>query len=67
MLTLLLSLYAFAVFGYVTATLASFFVGSEVIGKPANLRESTSVEELRAEITALRQELRALSRQREEG
>ena len=30
---LLLSIYAFAVFGYITATLASFFIGSDSVGE----------------------------------
>jgi voltage-gated potassium channel len=60
-LTLFLSLYAFAVFGYVTATLASFFIERDVREKEVSLEESGSVEGLRAEITALRAEVRALA------
>jgi voltage-gated potassium channel len=51
----LLAVYAFAVFGYITATLASFFIGRE--------RQSAAPTEdsgLRAELGALRAELAAL-------
>jgi voltage-gated potassium channel len=51
-LCVVLSLYAFAVFGYVTATLASYFVGDE-----AKRDASRDVHELRQEIAALRAEL----------
>jgi voltage-gated potassium channel len=56
-LTLLLALYAFTVFGYVTATLATLFVEQDRVraeGTPAGAR---GVEQLRAEILALRTEL----------
>lgn len=58
-LCVLLSLYAFAVFGYVTALLASFFVGRDA--DEASGRGQ--VERLNAEIAALREEL-AAQRQR---
>ncbi len=48
----LLALFAFAVFGYITATLASLFVGQDA--------EERNEELLRSEIAALRDELRAL-------
>jgi len=48
----LLALFAFAVFGYITATLASFFVGQDVQERDDAL--------LHAEIIALRDELREL-------
>ena len=48
----LLALFAFAVFGYITATLASFFVGQDA--------QERDDELLRSEIAALRAELRAL-------
>ena len=54
LLCLLLALYAFAVFGYVTATLASYLVGRD-LAAPAN----PAIDELRREIAALREELRS--------
>jgi voltage-gated potassium channel len=59
-LALLLALYAFAVFGYVTATLATFFVGREAESQQGELAGNASVAELRADIAALREEIRAL-------
>ncbi|HEX6383790.1 MAG TPA: potassium channel family protein [Anaerolineae bacterium] len=57
----LLSLYAFGIFGYVTATLATFFVGREAESEEADLASQKSIDALRAEIEALRLELRTLS------
>ena len=52
-LCVLLSLYAFAVFGYVTALLASFFVGRDVAGKASE----PASERLLAELRLLRDEV----------
>ena len=60
-LALLLALYAFAVFGYVTATLATFFVGREAANAEAELASADAIESLRAEIAALRVEVQALA------
>jgi voltage-gated potassium channel len=60
-LCLLLALYAFAVFGYVTATLATFFVGRDAENEEAELASAQSIVELRHEIQALRAEIQALS------
>lgn len=54
MLALLLSIYAFAVFGYVAAALASYFVGSDKAEEQAG---RTEVRTLTREIRALREEL----------
>lgn len=66
MLTLLLSLYAFAVFGYVTASLASFFIGagSETAGSssPPGLPGEDAAS-LKAELAALRREIALLRRE----
>jgi voltage-gated potassium channel len=59
-LCLILSLYAFAVFGYVTATLATFFVGQDAEEQRVAAREPT-LGELRAEILALRAQLGGLA------
>lgn len=56
----ILSLYAFAVFGYVTATLASFFVGRDAENAEAEVAGEVSLRALREEIAALREEVRTL-------
>lgn len=53
LICLLLSIYAFAVFGYITATLASFFVGSDAA------RERDRSGQLEAELAAIRRALEA--------
>jgi len=57
LLCLLLSVYGFAVFGYMTASLASFFIGRDAEQDDAELASARSIRELRAEIFALRNEL----------
>lgn len=57
LLTLLLSLYGLAVLGYITATLASFFVGRDAQGKDGPVAGSRDVARLASEIRALRKEL----------
>ncbi|SKB36564.1 potassium channel family protein [Daejeonella lutea] len=52
-LTTLISLYGFAVFGYITATLASFFIGSDAKVRGESSINSEEVEKLRFEIRAL--------------
>ena len=59
-LCFLLSLYGFAVFGYVTATLATFFIGRDAEDERAEVAGAKSIEALREEIAALRAEVRAL-------
>jgi voltage-gated potassium channel len=54
-----LALYAFAVFGYVTATLASYFVGRDAESGEGEVAGEVSIRALREEIAALRAELRA--------
>jgi voltage-gated potassium channel len=56
----ILALYSFAVFGYVTATLASFFIGRDAENKKAEVAGARSIEALRTEIKALRAEMRVL-------
>ena len=62
-LCFLLALYGFAVFGYVTATLATFFVGRDAENPDAEVAGTQAIAELQAEITALRTEIQALLRQ----
>lgn len=59
-LCVLLSLYAFAVFGYVTATLATFFIGRDAANPEAELSSEQSLKSLQEEVSALRTEIRAL-------
>lgn len=51
----LLSLYGFAVFGYITATLASFFIGSDAKSKDAPIVGSDDIQGLRQEVKELKQ------------
>ena len=59
-LCFLLALYGFAVFGYVTATLATFFIGRDAEAPEGEVAGARSVEALRAEIAALRAEIKTL-------
>lgn len=61
MLCLFLAVYAFAVFGYVTATIATFFIGKDAQRDKAEAVNQESVELLRKEIAALRQQLQSQS------
>ncbi|WP_373184001.1 ion transporter [Halomonas campaniensis] len=62
-LCVFLALYAFAIFGYVTAALATFFVGRDADSSEAELAGAKQLSMLREEVVALRDEIRALSRQ----
>ena len=59
-LCVLLALYAFAVFGYITATLATYFVGRDAAAAESELAGAADVRALREEIAALRADVRAL-------
>lgn len=48
-----LALYAFAVFGYVTATLATFFIGRDADDDEAELAGAKSIQLLQGEIQEL--------------
>jgi voltage-gated potassium channel len=52
-----ISLYALGVFGYVTAALATFFVGSDAASEETDLASEKSITALRNEISALRDEI----------
>lgn len=52
-LCLLLALYGFCVFGYITATLASFFVGRDAEEEAAPVAGSDDVKKLQQQITEL--------------
>lgn len=59
-LCFLLALYGFAVFGYVTATLATFFIGRDAEDPAAEIASGRALAELQAEIQALRTEIQVL-------
>ncbi len=61
-LCVFLSLYAFGVFGYVTAALATFFVGRDADSSDAEVAGAKHLAAVRDEVSALRDEISALSR-----
>ena len=63
-LCVLLALYGFAIFGYVTATLATYFVGRDAEDERAEVAGTKALRELKAEVAALRAELRAFRDER---
>lgn len=56
-LCIFLALYSFGVFGYVTATLATFFIGRDAENVEAELAGAKQLAALREEIIALREEI----------
>lgn len=60
-LCVFLALYAFGVFGYVTATLATYFVGRDAESDTAEIVGSAQLSALREELSALREEIRSLA------
>jgi voltage-gated potassium channel len=61
-LCFLLSLYAFGMFGYVTATIATFFIGRDAESGDAEIAGSREIELLMKQIAELRADLRANGR-----
>jgi voltage-gated potassium channel len=61
LLCLLLATYGFAIFGYVTASVATFFVGRDAENEDSELAGQKTLKEIQREIQALREELRTLS------
>lgn len=59
-LCLLLALYAFTVFGYVTASLATFFIGREAEAGDSEIPGTATIAALRADIASLAAEVRTL-------
>jgi voltage-gated potassium channel len=59
----LLSVYAFAIFGYITATIASYFVGQDAAEKVKVEGEGGELTALREELAALRAEIALVSRE----
>jgi voltage-gated potassium channel len=58
-----LALYAFAIFGYVTATLATFFVGRDAESVEGEVAGADELAAQRRELVALRAEISNLGRQ----
>ena len=63
-LCFVLALYGFAVFGYVTATLATFFVGRDAENTDSEIAGAEDIRALRNEIALLREEIRNSGRER---
>jgi len=62
-LCLLLAIYAFSVFGYVTATLASFLVGRDASDPESETASSSDIKALREEIMCLHQQMKLVEGQ----
>lgn len=60
-LCLLLSIYGFCIFGYVTATLATFFIEHDAADNDSAITDAGKIESLQTEISALHEEIRLLS------
>jgi voltage-gated potassium channel len=61
-LCVILALYAFAIFGYVTAALATFFVGRDAESVESDLAGASAIAELTAEVRELRRDIAELRR-----
>lgn len=57
----MLALYGFAVFSYVTATLATYFVGRDAENNGTELAGAGDIKALRDEIARLREEMKILN------
>lgn len=57
-LALLLSIYGLAVFGYITASFATFFIGQEAAAPDGDLGGARDIADLRADIAKLREDLK---------
>lgn len=63
-LCFILALYAFAVFGYLTGAIATFFIGTDAQDDESEIAGAKSIQVLHDEIAALRADIQTLSRQR---
>jgi voltage-gated potassium channel len=61
-LALLIAVYGLAVFGYVTAALASFFIGRDAQHADSELVSARPLQELQEEVASLREEIMRVSR-----
>lgn len=57
LLSSVLAFYGLAVFGYITATLATFFIGRDAASPQADLAGSAEIDRLRLEVVSLRREI----------
>jgi voltage-gated potassium channel len=57
-----LALYAVVVFGYLTATLATFFIDRDAKSDEAELASAKSIQALQEEVSGLRTDIQALVR-----
>ena len=60
LLCVLLALYALGAFGYVAATLATYFIGRDAESDVAELAGARELAALRREVAAVREEIQAL-------
>ena len=58
-LCFVLALYGFAVFGYVTATLATYFVGRDAEARESEIVGASDIKALQTEIALLREEIKS--------
>jgi voltage-gated potassium channel len=61
-LCVILSLFAFAIFGYITATIATFFLGRDAENKNAELAGAKQIETMQKEIITSKEILRQLEK-----
>jgi voltage-gated potassium channel len=61
-LCIILSLFAFAVFGYITATIATFFLGRDAENKNAEIAGAAQIQLLQKEIAEMKEMLKELQR-----
>lgn len=61
-LAFLLALFGYAIFGYVTATIASFFIGRDAQEANAPVAESQDISRLQKEISTLTQALKEMQK-----
>jgi voltage-gated potassium channel len=61
LLALLLSIYGLAIFGYIAASLATFFIGQDAAAPDCDVAGAREIAALRQDIAALREELRSQS------
>lgn len=66
-LALLIAIFGYAVFGYVTATLASFFIGRDAEEQDAPVAGTREVAELKKEIAALTRAINEMRSQLNDG
>ncbi|WP_276374945.1 ion transporter [Chryseolinea sp. H1M3-3] len=61
-LCIILSLFAFAVFGYITATIATFFLGRDAENKKAEIAGAKQIEMLQREVLEMKEILKSFEK-----